>query len=187
MKFSIVRSAISIERAAPSISMIVSPVFTRAPSGARIVNTKSGIDHRASEDRRVEAGDNASFTRAQRPAALRLRIDQRVGRDIAGHAEIFGERELHDRLKHDVRKRRQLARTCDAIPRDEGALRCRDIGIIAPEVRAPALVSGERGGEYEFCCDKRIGLAMAFAERVNVGEGAFESGAVSDDRWRPLP
>ena len=53
--------------------------------------------------------------------------------------------------------------------------------MIAPEVRAAALGSSERGAEYEFACDKRIGLAMAFAERVNVGEGAFESGAISDD------
>lgn len=46
---------------------------------------------------------------------------------------------------------------------------------------AAAFSAGERGGENELACDKRIGLAMDFAERVNAGEGVRETGAVADD------
>ena len=46
---------------------------------------------------------------------------------------------------------------------------------------AAAFSAGERGGENELACDKRIGLAMSFAERVNAGEGVRETGGVADD------
>jgi hypothetical protein len=46
---------------------------------------------------------------------------------------------------------------------------------------AAAFGAGEGSSEYKLCCDKRIGLAMAFAECVNAGKRALKSGAVADD------
>jgi hypothetical protein len=41
---------------------------------------------------------------------------------------------------------------------------------IAPEMRAAALLAGERGGENETRSDERVRLAVTIAERVDAVE-----------------
>ncbi len=56
----------------------------------------------------VEARENPRFARRDHGAHLRAGGDGRVGREIPGAAQVFGQRKAYDRVKDDRGKRRNF-------------------------------------------------------------------------------
>ena len=69
-----------------------------AAVGGKNLDVEGGIEQFERQQRRVEPGDDARLARRNERLDLRVGRHDRVGRDVAGAAEILGQRGADDRL-----------------------------------------------------------------------------------------
>ena len=114
-KFSATRSAERIPCAKPSIRATTAPLATCAPSSTQGSKRDRRVDLRKGFARQREPGDHAVFARGDHGPGAGGRGDGRLRRDVAGAAEVFGQRRAHGvvdeelgragRFGHDVASR----------------------------------------------------------------------------------
>ena len=100
-KFSAVRSAVRMPRAGPLIVAIRSPGASRLPSGR---STATLIAGSISRNAAVAKSSPATTPACRATSAVSVRAlgrDDRIGRQIAGAAEILEQRRAHRRFDHD--------------------------------------------------------------------------------------
>ena len=97
-RLSAVRSAASTGRARPLMRATGSPRATRPPSAHSRSICERRVEQLEGEERRVEPGEHARLARRDHRLDRRVGRHDRVGRDVAGPAQILEQRGADDRL-----------------------------------------------------------------------------------------
>ena len=162
-KFSAARSAERTARASPSI--VISAVFAATAAPSRVMRRDRRFRDRACAARLRPAAGRRSCRPCARPRRRAPRVPSGHGRgrgDVAGAAEILGERARHRGIDLERREEgvgaeqgghatrssasgqfaRRAAIARASIERDEGALRLRGIGIRIVGAEVPAAAFG---------------------------------------------